>query len=75
MDLKLNTKLLQVKGTAKGLKGWATFELNPDVIVNGDEEFEIRLKVEVFEIGQRNKQDGTFDKVHYAKIKEAELMI
>lgn len=74
MELKLNTKLLQVKGTAKGLKGWASFELPPDKIVNGDEEFEIRLKVEVFEIGQRNKQDGTFDKVHYAKIKEAVLM-
>jgi hypothetical protein len=75
MELKLNKKVLQIKGASKGLKGWNKFEVNPDRAINGDEEFEVRLKVEVFEIGQRNLQDGTFDKVHYAKIKEAELIM
>jgi hypothetical protein len=74
MDLEFNKKVLQVKGVKKGLRDWAKFELPPDKIVHGDEEFEIRLKVEVFEIGDRNLQDGKFDKVHYAKIKEVELM-
>lgn len=75
MDLKLNKKVLQIKGCQKGLKNWNKFELSPDQVINGDEEFELRLKVEVYEIGQRNLQDGSFNKVHYAKIKGAELIM
>jgi len=75
MELTLNKKILQIKGATKGKRDWAKFEIDPNRTINGDEEFIIRLKVEVFEIGQRNLQDGTFDKVHYAKVKDAELIM
>lgn len=73
MDLTQNTRFLFVKGAIKGKRDWNKFELDPNRTINGDEELTITLKVEVFEIGQRNLQNGKFDKVYYAKVKDAIL--